>query len=272
MKNKLLNSILLIITVFINLVSNQAFAQDSTAIKLNIKAGADIVSRYVWRGTQYGGNSPSVQPSITLNYNNFEIGAWGAYSVGGINTSQEMDLHISYTFLKDMFTATVTDYFFPDNSINYNYFNYGKTTSHVYEAGLSFNGTGQIPLSFSAYVNFYGADAPTIGSNPADTTTFNQKIGIQYSNYFEIDYSNSLNKIDYNIFIGFTLNSPKKADPNTGYIGESGFYGNGPGVVNLGITTSKPIKISNDFSLPVSVSLITNPQARKVFLTFGISF
>jgi hypothetical protein len=43
------------------------------------------------------------------------------------------------------------------------------------------------------------------------------------------------------------------------------------GVVNLGISTSKEISITEKFSLPVSASLITNPEAKHIHLVFGIS-
>jgi hypothetical protein len=54
--------------------------------------------------------------------------------------------------------------------------------------------------------------------------------------------------------------------------GESGFYGDYMGVVNLGLTTTKEIEITNKFKLPLTVSLITNPQAEKIYLVAGFSF
>jgi len=249
-----------------------SFAQtDSTESNFDLSLGADLMSRYVWRGTEFGGSSPSIQPSLALTYKNFEIGAWGAYSTGGINASQEMDLYLSYTFYKDIFTVIFTDYYFPSDTANYDYFGYDDKTGHIGELGLVFNGTKKIPLSLSAYVNLFGSDAQTLGSNSHDTTTFNLKTGIQYSNYFELAYNSSIKDIDLSLFTGFTFNNPKGENKNTGFIGESGFYGNGPGVVNLGVTASKLIKITDSYSLPITTSLITNPQAEKIFLVFGIS-
>jgi hypothetical protein len=73
-------------------------------------------------------------------------------------------------------------------------------------------------------------------------------------------------------YAGFTLNSPQESDVNTGFIGESGFYGPGAGVVNLGVTFSKTIKISDSFELPLTGSLITNPLTNKIYYVVGISF
>ena len=256
------------------LISNIVFSQtDTTKNKIAVDFGSDLYSRYVWRGTQFGGNSPSLQPGLTAGYKNFEIGAWGAYSLGGNNPSQEMDLHIGYTFINKMFSAVVTDYFFPSENGIYHYFEYDKDkTGHIFESGLSFNGTKKIPISFSAYINFYGGDAAKLGDNPADSTTFNKKTGIQYSNYFELGYNTKSKNTDLTFFLGFTLNNPKKTDINTGFIGETGFYGTGPGIVNLGLTASKTIKITDNYSLPLTLSFITNPQAQRVYLIFGFSF
>lgn len=263
--------VLLIFAIFLG-ISNVLDAQtENSQHKIKLDFGADLYSRYIWRGSQFGGNSPSLQPGISATYKNLELGVWGAYSLGGNNLSQELDLYVNYTFLKGLFSVIITDYYFPTEFGNYNYFNY-KTdeTGHVFEAGLSFNGTKKLPLTFSAYVNFYGADAAKLNSNPLNAG-FNQKTGIQYSNYFELAYSASVYKVDFNVFAGATLNSPAKADATTGFIGETGFYGNDPGIVNLGINVSKAVKITNKYSIPLSASLITNPQAKKVYLVFGLS-
>jgi len=242
MKRRLLP--LLFFAVFLGMSNYLAAQNESSNHKIRLNFGADLYSRYIWRGSQFGGSSPSLQPGISATYKNLELGVWGAYSLGGNNPSQELDVYVNYTFLKGLFSAIVTDYYFPTEFGNYNYFHYKKDeTGHVFEAGLSFNGTKRVPLTFSAYVNFYGADAVKIDSNPA-SAGFTQKTGIQYSNYFELGYSITAYTVDFNVFVGATLNNPAKTDTATGFIGETGFYGNGPGIVNLGINVSKAVKIT----------------------------
>ena len=77
--------------------------------------GADIMSRYVWRGLDYGA-APSIQPYLEFSAGGFAIGAWGAYTTGfstaNILGIQEMDLYATYT-IADIVTVGVTDYFFP---------------------------------------------------------------------------------------------------------------------------------------------------------------
>jgi hypothetical protein len=80
---------------------------------------ADIYSRYVWRGTDYG-NSLAIQPSIETSFGQLTIGAWGSYSIApGFLSSDttydasgsECDLFASFSVGSIDFT--ITDYFFP---------------------------------------------------------------------------------------------------------------------------------------------------------------
>lgn len=266
--------IFIVVFLFIQGIS---FAQETTkdASKegdIDFNFGVDIMSRYVWRGTQFGGTSPSIQPGVSFSYKNFEIGTWGAYSVGGENTVQEFDLYLAYTFANDMITAKFTDYYFPDDSVDYKYFDYDEnTTGHIFEGSVSFNGTESIPLTFLAAINFYGADAIKL-NNDSGNVDFNKRSGIQYSTYFELGYGTTINETNLNVFLGFTLNNLKGKNLETGFIGETGFYGEKAGIVNLGLTAVKDINVSEKFSIPVTASVITNPMSEKVFFVFGFSF
>ncbi len=215
-----------------------------TANGQGFKVGSDFVSRYVWRGMDFA-NSPSIQP--TLSYTTkcgFEIGYWGAYSTTAVNY-QETDLYLSYT-IKDVISITVTDYFFPMGdslSINNHYFEYGEDkTGHILEGNLTFNGLKNFPVYLSLNYNLYGADKDN-------------------SFYGEIGYNGSVGTYEYSVFLGVT--------PGKGiYLpdGSDEFS-----VVNVGLTISKEVKITDTFSLPVMGSLIFNPQAENIFLVFGFS-
>lgn len=244
----------------------------SKAGKSHVFIGADLVSRYIWRGLQLGGTAPNIQPFFTYKTGGFEAGVWGSYSLSGNNHSQEVDLHVSQSFAKDLFTVTVTDYFFPEEFGDYNYFKYGKdVTGHVFEGTFAYNGTDKFPLTVLIATNFYGADAARVDDNP-NSPDFNRKTGIQYSTYFEFGYPFQIKAVDISTFIGFNATTPKKANADTGYVGETGLYGTGFGVVNLGFTATKAVQISKNYALPLMVSLITNPQSGKIYFVFGISF
>lgn len=262
--------ILLLAVLFAN--SNLFAQKEGSKCSVETDFSADFVSRYVWRGLPLGGLSPSIQPALSFATKGFEFGVWGSFSLDGINPAQEFDLYLSYTTANEMFSATITDYFFPIESANYNYFDFGKTTTgHLLEAMLSYNGTEKIPLSFMAAVNFWGADASKIVKD-ATSADFNTSSGIQYSTYFELGYSKSFENYDFKAFAGATLTNPLDADTATGFIGEPAYYGGKSGLINLGVTFSKELKITADYSLPLSVSVITNPRDKKIFFVFGMTF
>ena len=86
----------------------------------NIKAqdfGADVVSSYVWRGTQFG-TGPAVQPWFTLPSitESLELGVWGSFPLSDDAAGQtyELDLYASYDF--GPFALTVTNYTFPGST------------------------------------------------------------------------------------------------------------------------------------------------------------
>lgn len=217
-------------------------AQDDDSLKLN--ASADICSRYIWRGLDYG-SAPSVQPTLSLIKKNFEIGYWGAISTLG--TYNEADLYVKYSIKS--FYLTVTDYFFPVNSIpstkTERYFNYeDKTTGHIFEGLIGWKGSEKFPLYIFAGTSFYGADKDTSGNN-------------RYSTYAEAGYSFKLKNNGLDAFIGFTP--------------FEGLYGNDIGVVNIGLAGSKKIKITENFDLPAKVTLVVNPQTENIHLVFGIT-
>jgi len=246
-------SIRTLIVIIISLFTTIGFAQsDSTESVIDVSC--DLMSRYVWRGTDFG-QSPSIQPGIEYSIGGFYVGAWGAFTTN-LYPVQEADLYIGYTFV-DMFSLTFTDYFFPDElNPDYNYFDFDKnTTGHVFETTLSFDGTEKLPLSILFAANVWGADAQRLNSDGSVK-------GLQYSSYAEVAYSYK----NMNIFMGLNLTTPDET------LGESGYYGNTLGVVNLGITGTKNIQLTNKYSLPLSVSLITNPQAEKIYMVAGFSF
>jgi len=249
-------NLIILIAIIYSLFNNSIiYAQNESAEKKNtFSTNCDLMSRYIWRGLDFGG-SPSIQPGIEYNIGGLTLGTWGAFTTNSPGT-QETDLYISYTFV-EKFSLTFTDYFFPDEiNSGYKYFDFSEsTTGHIFEASASFNGTKKYPITFLIATNIFGADAKKIN---ADGTSGS----IQFSTYAELAYS--FKYLD--AFIGFNLTNPDES------LGETGFYGNSFGVTNLGISTTKTIKITNDFELPLSVSLITNPQAENIYMVAGLSF
>jgi hypothetical protein len=222
--------VFLLATAMFLITTVQVKAQDEESGS-PISISADIMSRYVWRGTDYGG-SPSIQPSIEFVTGGFTLGFWGAYTTN-LPGVQELDLYASYTF-SDMVTIGFTDYFFPDEIFGYDYFETRRDSSgHVLEGFASFNGLENLPLTFLVGYNFYN-------------DSFN-------SIYFEVGYGFSI----FDVFLGMG---------NGIYTTDINFN-----VVNIGVTASKTIQLTEKFGLPISTSFILNPEAKAVHLVFGIT-
>ncbi|NTU69083.1 MAG: hypothetical protein HGB02_09455 [Chlorobiaceae bacterium] len=131
------------------------------------KTGVDLVSSYVWRGSELG-NSPAIQPTLSYTLDNgVVIGAWGSYAVlkdKNLNTEanvasdyryQEVDL--SVTIPAGPFSLALVDYYIPNlSTTNTKAFDFSKTGPNVIEANVTYS-AGDLSL-LGAY-NLTGADA-----------------------------------------------------------------------------------------------------------------
>ena len=244
---------ILSVTLLIIGLSNFLNAQDESPISANV----DIYSRYVWRGTDFGA-SPSIQPCLEFSKSGFTIGAWGAYTTNINAPAQEADIYLGYTFLNEMLSITFTDYFFPTDGAENDYFVYDKNTAHVFEASLSFNGTEDLPIGLLVGTLLYGSDYDYNGDN-------------RYSTYLELSYSPEIKGTPVSVFCGVNL-TPASDDDLNMPIPVNGFYGNDFGVCNFGFSATKNIKVTESFEVPLNVGLITNPMKGNIFLVAGISF
>ena len=94
-------------TLFAFLSSNISYSQDF---------GADIVSSYVWRGTQFGSGA-HIQPYMTLESGNLEGGIWGSFPTSAKGGGNELDAYLSYDF--GPLALTLTNYTFPGEGGKY---------------------------------------------------------------------------------------------------------------------------------------------------------
>lgn len=205
----------------------------------SVSGGADFVSRYVWRGLDFG-NTFSIQPALALTAGGFELGFWGSYPLVNSNTqAEEMDLYLSYS-ISD-FSILVTDYYYPNAGIKYGNYKDKQEGAHVVEVGLSYGGSESFPISLAVFMNVY---------NDNDNSV-----------YFEVGYSTELEEVGLDFFIGGTPGGDELV-----------WYGTKElNLINIGVTASKDIKITDNFSLPVFSSYIINPNMEVGHLIFGVS-
>ena len=204
----------------------------------NVKAqdfGADVVSSYVWRGTQFG-TGPAVQPWFTLPTitESLELGVWGSFPLsddGGEHASgqtYELDLYASYDF--GPFALTVTNYTFPGATGAYG------DGYELFDGDLEVTASGSIGAIGLTVGYFTDLEALYI---EAGTTVAGMDLAIGYGS----DAAG-----------GF-------------YVGDED-----SGLVNVSLGGSKDIKITEDYSLPLFGSFIYNPTAEAAFMVVGVSF
>jgi hypothetical protein len=102
-----MKQILLILGLGLSLLNSNAQEDKKGCFDIS----ADLVSRYVWRGVEFG-NSPAIQPSLTYTKGGFSLGAWGNYSFNTNTRGTELDIFAAYAFDFGL-SITVTDYYFP---------------------------------------------------------------------------------------------------------------------------------------------------------------
>jgi hypothetical protein len=195
--------------------------------------GADVVSRYIWRGSDFG-ESAAVQPALAYAYKGLEVGAWGSYALTASGAgANENDLYISYTY--SGVTLAVSDYYFPAPGA-FSMFEFDPDSSfNIIEvtAGFSYS-------SFSVLVGaFVSGDVNAAGEK-------------RNSIYAEAGYEFALpEEVALSVFAGVG---------NEFYVvNEKGDFG----LVNLGCTLSKGM---------FATSLIFNMESETRFLVFSASF
>lgn len=217
----------------------------SAPASAQVSVGSDLVSRYVFRGVDFG-ESFSVQPSIAYSTKGFTVGSWASYSISADGSgANEHDLFVSVA--RGPVEIGLTDYFFPSPPgpegipETASFFNYdsGGEGAHILEPYVALGGTEAFPLQLYAAINAY---------NEPDNSI-----------YLEASYAFTVEDVDLGATAGFV---PM----------ESAFYlTDGPNFVNLALSASKVIEVTETFAIPVSIQYILNPETERTFLVFGLS-
>ena len=143
----------------------------------------------------------------------------------------EADMYLSYSLPVGL-SLGLTDYYYP----GLDYFDYSDTTgSHAFEINLGF-AKGGLSLSANYILNEAGGAASVGGDK-----------------YFQVGYAFK----QFNIFLG----------AGDGWHTSDGDFA----VCNVGIGTSKEIKITDTFTVPVTGQIVLNPERKDLMLVVGFS-
>lgn len=224
-----------------------AMPQKTYAQELSIHPGVDLTSRFIYRGLDLG-SSPQVQPSIALNYGDFNFTLWGSHPLSLTPDGEdykEVKFWMNYTFDAGSFFVTpqIENHF----NANADLFDFDdETTTHVFQASVGIRAKGDVAPDLLLGYAFWGNE------------------GLEPTLYVEAGVSFGLGDVALRPFF------------STQYSDEGGFvdldYG-GDFVMNqIGIRASRHLRISDTISVPMGVLVAINPKTERAFTAFSISF
>lgn len=247
--NNFLAFCLFSVTVILSTIAIKA-QEDEQSTGFEFTYGADLVSRYVWRGGELAGkNNPQVQPTVNINYltenaGSFSFGIWSSF---GLKKNYiETDFTLSYNISTDFgeFGIALTDYYFP--YLKNKFFNYkdnGKG-SHTIEGALSYVPTQEFPIKLLLANNL-------LNDLPNDNSL-----------YIEASYPFELLTLSFNTFVGAAK-------------GRSFYYGVNTDkfeFTNAGISVSRSVNFTESFAMQFGLDEIYNYHLKKNYLVFKISY
>ena len=244
-KKQLINSLTFFIIISFFSVSAQA-QKDETESKIDISI--NTVSSFYWRGTLFSA-TPNIQPAVSIGSGNLSFGVLASADLAynAASAYKEVDFFIGYS--SSGFSVNLYDYFWHPTASYFDFDN--ETTGHVFELELSYENEN-IPFKIMAATMLYGDDKKSYYDIEETDLTKNN-----YSTYFELGYTFTSGKNSIYTFLGLT--------PFTGMYGIE-FNG-----VNLGFTGNRDIKITDNFTLPIFVTVAANPQVENIFIIVGFS-
>ncbi len=216
---------------------------DLSKLKSNFHIGADLQTKYIWRGMEMitEDAAPVVFPQLYYQNGGLFVYVMGGYSING--KYSEVDLGLSYT--SGWFTIGLNDYYYPTTTTpEDDYFNFkGRETGHWLE-GVITVAPESVPIYLTLSNFFAGADKNLEGCQAYSTYA---EIGGHYD--FLDDHSLSL-------AVGAAFNE-------SCYSG----YAHDFGICNIELKYTYNLAMK-DFTLPLSVAYIINPVYEKSHVNF----
>lgn len=210
--------------------------KDST--KTNIVTSVSIASKNFWRGNVYGDNAPMLSGTLGLSSDHFELGVTGTSPLSGSRVGYGIWVELYAAAKLGNFTLTVDDYYFFNEYDSLNeYENWSSTnTQHLIEVRLK-----------------YGVDR------------FNVTASIVA--YAAKESKNSL-YLEGELFLILKQLSVTAG----GVFGESylNFFDK-KGLTFAGINGYRDIQITNKFTIPLRVSVMSSPNYKNASKYNGFS-
>lgn len=247
------------------LTSSITYAQDavkdSTAVEESesrLTASVDVVYPYLWRGVRYYGDKVAFQATVDYAITDkLSVGVWGTTNFSNAaDAYNEFDWSITYQITPIM-SAMVSDYYWPATKNNLDwesssYFDYSEGSAQTLDFTLMFDFSEKgVPLDFQ-WSTIFGGNDYKYDDNGNRSRAF--------SSYAEVGYTHSFENagIDVRPFVGAAV-------INGGYYGVEADGTSGFTFTNVGLTVSKDIKVSKNYSLPVFIGYTNNDYGVQEF-------
>lgn len=223
-----------------------AMAQD----KVEATLSADVVSRYIWRGQDFG--NVAVQPAAGISWKGLSLSAWGSYGLTPSTdtniSTRELDFTLGYTI--GGLNLGLTDYFCITDGSDPKYFYFEEGGSHVLEANIGYD------FGFAS-VQWY----TNINGTPARYVDSDGKLKAGFASYLEISAPFRLGGLDWEAQVGIVPFDSK------------GFYADADGfaVTVASLKVEKELDITPTFKLPIFGQLVANPSTQRFYFVLGCS-
>lgn len=205
----------------------------------NVEFQVDLFNRHYWRGFVLG-DSPAIEPQITLNLNRFSFNIWAAHTFN--DSYSEIDLIPSFT--AGNYELSFLEYFNPQPGLENRFFDFSKNGNrHSGEIMVAYNGEGKIPFRWMAATFLYGDQHQETDNH-------------MFSTYVEIGYPFTLTGSDAEISLGL---SPWES-----------FYSDRFALVHAGFSVEDQINIGQGASISLKFSLFANPSTSEAWVIFSI--
>lgn len=228
-----------------------ADTDEEAAPLVTLDAGVTLASRFIYRGINLG-EAPQVQPRLSLNAGDFQVSLWSSHPIAqpsdeSIETPRDANYReVLFWALYniDVGVGTLTPYV--QNHYNPNVgdlfdFEDDGEGAHFLQTQLMFTGDERLPIDALIGWVFY--------NDPGDSI------------YLEGGYRFSASGLDLRAFLG-------------GVPGRSPFNGvtdDEPTITNIGLSASRSLTLTEEYSLPVGVSFIFNPYTENALAVFSVN-
>lgn len=267
LKLAIVSLIMFLITFLISAQSQNTIVADSLFDMHKEKVHLDMALSFKTQN-YFRGLLPSPAPTIATHAGmiskNWIIGMYGGVGFDGhyqetdfilIYRKPRIDFHLEYYY---NYTKGITDIKEPSGLFDFN----KQTTRGLLDFVIHVRLDKNNHWNFTSSTFLFGRDTnleEIIGGIDPVTVRTDQR----YSQYFELAYNWYIgsNKIKGHLGGSFSWENPSGAQ----------FYGNGPGINNMGISFSRKLRINSEVQLPVKASMYLNPMAETTYLILSLN-